>query len=373
MTGAHGKPNIAIIIPGGIGTGRDNIGVPVLERIVRLLAADYNITVFQLFPVNAGYSVTGYTLIDRYSPNSILKIIKFLIAFYKANRLNNFHTVHGFWAFPCGFLAVIVGKVFKIKSVVSVLGGDAVALPAIHYGQLRNPIYKRLILWTLQQAGEVSALTQYLITKLSEAGLKRSDIKKIPWGIDTTLFSFCEKPLHDPVQFLHIANLHPVKDQSTLLRSFKIISDKIPARLTIIGEGISNDAVKSLIHELKLENLVTVFGLIPYENLPTYYHNADILLHTSLSEGQCEVVTEAMSCGVAVCGTDVGLIYDLKEFCVSVPTGDYTLLALECIRLVNDPERFHKFIHNAHRWTTEHSIIWTAEKIKELYTCGQSC
>ncbi|HEU5290847.1 MAG TPA: glycosyltransferase [Cyclobacteriaceae bacterium] len=361
------KRNIAIIIPGGIGTGHNNIGVPVLERIVRLLSADFNITVFQLFPINANFKVNGYELIDIYSSAPIVKYLRFYFTFRKIQRTKKFEAVHGFWAFPCGFLAVFVGRIFRIKSIVSVLGGDAIALPEIRYGQLLSGVKKKLILWTLKHAQEVNTLTKYLIDNLSKHGLQRKDVKIIPWGIDTSLFAFREKPLSEPVQFLHIGNLHPVKDQETLLRAFKIISDKVQARLTIIGEGVSEAFVKKLITQLDLVNKVVIQGLLPYEELPAYYRNADVLLHTSRSEGQSEVITEAMSCGVLVCGTQAGLIYDLPDCCVSVSIRDFETLGNEVLKLLSSPQRMNEIRTHAHAWTKVHSIRWTAERIKELY------
>jgi len=362
-----GRSNIAIIIPGGIGTGHNNIGVPVLERIVKLLSADFNLTVFQLCPVNQNFKVTEFELIDIHSRFPIIRYFKFYFAFRKIQRQKQFKDVHGFWSFPCGFLAVLMGKIFQIKSLVSVLGGDAIALPEIQYGQLLSPLKKKLILWSLTQAGEANALTQLLIDNLTKHGLKRKDVKIIPWGIDTSLFSFREKSLAEPVQFLHIANLHPVKDQETLLRAFKIISENVSARLTIIGEGVSEKLVKNLTEQLGLQNDVTIRGLLPYEELPAYYRNSDVLLHTSRSEGQSEVVTEAMSCGVLVCGTQAGLIYDLPDCCVSVPIGDFESLGNEVLKLLKNPQRMNEIRSNAHAWTKIHTIHWTTERIKELY------
>lgn len=363
------KSNVAIIIPGGIGTGRNNVGVPVLERIVKLLSIDYNLTVFQLYKVNSDYKVEGFELIDIHSTNAVIRSIKFLFCFIKMQRQRKFKVVHGLWTLPCGFLAVLVGKMFGIRNIVSVLGGDAIAIPEIQYGQLQSPLYRKIIFWTLSSADEVILLTSYLEHNLSKHNFFRKKMKIIPWGIDTTLFSFKEKILSETVQFLHIASLHPVKDQETLLRAFKTISDIIESRLVIIGEGISEDYIRDLIVELDLQSKVSMLGLLAYEELPAYYHKADVLLHTSLSEGQSEVVTEAMSCGVLVCGTKVGLMYDLPECCISVSVSvrDHDALAALVVHLLKDPDKMRMLRSNASQWTKSHSMQWTVDKIKEVY------
>jgi glycosyltransferase involved in cell wall biosynthesis len=219
----------------------------------------------------------------------------------------------------------------------------------------------------LKQADEVICLTQYLLDNLKKEGIRRNDVKIIPWGIDTSLFAFNEKSLSHPVKFLHIANLSPVKDQTTLLNAFKIIVDQAPSHLTIIGEGSAEQSIRKLASDLNIEDKVTFKGLMPYEDLVLYYHQADVLLHTSLSEGQSEVVTEAMSCGVLVCGTKVGLLYDQPGCCISVPVQNADRLGQEVLKVLNDAQRIHALKQNACAWSLAHSIYWTTEEISKLY------
>lgn len=365
MTGS--KSNIAIIIPGGVGTGKHNIGVPVLESIIRRMAADFEVTVFQLYKVNKNYEAEGFELIGIYSPNPIVRIIKFLFIFRKMQRRRKFKVVHGYWAFPCGFLAVLAGKVFNIKNVISLQGGDAISLPEIKYGQLQRRMPRKMILWALHRADELISPTNYLVDNLQKFGLNRKDIKLIPLGIDVAVFKFQNREIGYPVRFLHIANLNPVKDQTTLLKAFRIISHQISCQLTIIGEGACEQKIKVLVGELNLEEKIIFRDPMPYESLPAAYYQADILLHTSLSEGHPIVVEEAMSCGVLVCGTRVGLLYDLAECCISVPVGDYELLAKETLKLISEPARMEEIRRRAHKWSTAHSMTWTVEKIKASY------
>jgi len=360
------KNSIAIIIPGGIGTGTNNIGVPVIEQQVRILSRDFEITVFSLFKVNRDYKTFDFELISITASNRLSRLLKLAIYFYYHHKKKKFSVVHGFWAMPSGFMSVLFGKIYGIRSMVSILGGDAISLPKINYGQLQKWLPKKLVIWTLEHANEV-LLTNYLLDNLRNAGLKREGTKILPWGIDTSLFTFLEKPLSTPVRFLHIGNIIPVKDQGTLLRAFKIISDSIPAHLTIIGEGTLEQEIKALMHQLALEKNVTFMPPIPQEQLPSHYHEADILLHTSLSEGHAMVVAEAMGCGVVVCGTNVGLIYDQPNCCVAVPPGDYETLAYEVLRLLKDPQRINMLRRNAHEWATRHSIDWTTKQTRDLY------
>ena len=355
-----------MIVPGGIGTGADNVGVPVLEGIVRLLAEEFDVTVFSLFPVRAGYIPRGFELVSITANTPAGKAIKLITALRHHHRKKRFRLIHGFWTLPSGFLAVIAGKIFGLPSVVSVLGGDAVALPEIQYGELRKWLNRRLILWSLRQCNEVIVLTKYLADSLKVFGLTRV-LHVVPWGIDTGMFQFKEKPLSDPIQFLHIANHIPVKDPVTTLRAFQLIGRDISARLTIIGAGPLEGQLHTIANELGIRDRVVFLKPMPYAELPRYYAEADILLHTSLSEGQSEVVTEAMTSGVIVCGTAVGLLYDLPDCCISVPVRSYEGLAAAVVAVIKDTNRMNAVRLRARMWAQEHSILWTAQEIGKIY------
>jgi glycosyltransferase involved in cell wall biosynthesis len=361
------RPALAIIIPGGVGTGKDNIGVPVLLGLIKLICAKYDLTIFQLSKINPGYEPGGFELVSVHHSNSLLRILRFPSVFKKHHRAKKFVAVHGFWAMPAGFLAVVVGKLFDVKSIVSVLGGDAVALPEIGYGRLHRPMLRRLTFWTLRNATYTNALTQYLANNLKQFSFE-GKVEIIPWGVDRELFDYHPKPLNEQLHtFLHVANFHPVKDQETLLRAFAIIKSAIPSRLVIVGSGDDLDKILRLVDELALQNSVNILKPVPYEKLSSIYHSADILLHTSLSEGQCEVVTEAMSCGLAVCGTRVGLMHDLPDCCVTVDVRDYGMLAEKTIALVRDPVKMNEMRMLANQWTSAHDILWTSQRLIDLY------
>lgn len=362
----NSRPSIALILPGGIGTGVNNLGVPVLERLVKLLSKDFEITVFSLFRINKDYSPSGFELVDVSHKISVVRFAKLLITIRRHHKRKCFSTIHGFWALPSGFFAVLLARILKTRSIVSFLGGDAIALPEINYGQLQRPLSRKLIAWTMKYADDVITLTKYLLDNLSRRGLTRDGIHIIPWGIDTELFPFQSKEFESTIQFLHIANLHPVKDQRTLLLAFRLISDQVPAQLTIIGEGVLEVEIKALAVSLNLTN-ITFVDPMPYERLAEYYRRSDVLLHTSLSEGQSEVVTEAMSIGVVVCGTRVGLMHDEPSCCVAVEIRDHAALANQVLKLLNNQAHYRAIRENAHSWATTHSVHWTVAQLAKLY------
>jgi glycosyltransferase involved in cell wall biosynthesis len=362
------KTNVAIIVPGGLGTGKDNIGVPVLEDIVQRLSNTFDITIFSLFKVNPDYHAVNFKLISIDAKTSVGKTLRFFWTFYKAHRRNKFRIVHGYWALPSGLFAVMAGKILGIKNVVSLLGGDSISLPEIGYGQLQNSFSRRVILSVLSQADAVVFLTAYMANNLRKVGFVRKDFKIIQWGSDIIGPYLSDRDIGHPVQFLYVGNFSPVKDPVTLLKAFKIIHTQIPSVLTIIGEGILEKHVRQLINELQLFECVKIEKQMSRQMLLSYYQRVDILLHTSLSEGQCMVVTEAMSLGLLVCCTAVGIAADEPSCCFSVPPRDYNGLARGVLELIADPERMDKIRKNAYAWTSLHTFDWTVQKLTELYS-----
>jgi len=365
------KPAIAIIMPGGIGTGKDNFGVPVLENIVKLLAPRFSITVFQLYKSNADYVSEGFELIDIHSSSAFIRIVKFFWVFTKKQRVNKFQVLHGFWALPSGFLAVLAGKLFRIKSIVSLLGGDTVSLPEIHYGQLQTRMGRKFVLWTLHHTDVLMAPSTHAIRTLKPFGLKARSVAYIPMGVDPALFTFREKPVGSPVRFISVGTLSPVKDHVTLLKAFRILKDQIPCQLHIIGMGGLQAELVALASAWGLEDHIFFLGQDSNMRIVGHYHESDILIHTSLSEGHPMVVQEAMSCGVLVCATQVGLVSELTDCCVVVPVRNPEVLAEEILRLLADHVRMKSMRVMARHWVEKHPLSWTIEKIAQLYTSSR--
>lgn len=351
-----------------MGTGKDNVGIPALERVIRLVSVKFDVTVFQLYPVNEGYRVEHVRLVSVYSTSRLVRNLKLLSVFRKAHSRERFDVVHGFWTLPCGLLAVILGKLLSVKSVISLQGGDAVSMPQMGYGQLRRWLPRKLAFWAMKRADVLISPTHYLVDNLVKLGFRRPDIELIPLGVDTSLFSFRGKQSLKKVEFLSVGNLHPVKDPFTLLETFRRIAARIDCHLTVIGEGPCEERLKTLAREWKISDRISFLGLLPHHSLADHYHIADILLHTSCSEGHPIVVEEAMSCGVLVCGTRVGLIYDLKEACISAAVGDFESLAAETLSVISDPKRMTMLREVARKWAHAHSINWTVDQLSIAYS-----
>lgn len=365
------KKRIAIIIPGGIGGGNFLQGIPVVEDLVQRLSESFEVTVYSLVKTDPAYTPKNFVLRHthaHYKLPVMWRIFLCSLQFVFDHLRHRYRLVHGIWGHPPGRMAVILGKLFGIPSVVSIRGGEAANVPEINYGNLRHPRIRNITLWTCRHATVLTMLTRFQLSALQQAGMMRKDYQIIPNGVNETIFTFSHKVLQPPYHLIHIANLNPVKDQPTLLKAFQLIAAKADCYLKILGDGESMDLLKNLAGTLGIADRVEFTGAVQNKALPAHLHWAHLMLHSSLYEGQGVVLAEAAACGVVVCGTKVGLIADWGEqCCLPVAIGDYIAMADKVLGILANRQEYERLQQNAYGWTKNHSAANMAKSFKNIY------
>jgi glycosyltransferase involved in cell wall biosynthesis len=106
----------------------------------------------------------------------------------------------------------------------------------------------------------------------------------------------------------------PIKDVITLIRAVALARDQVDLEVSIIGPEDEDPTYAQRCHRLaaslELEDHVRFLGPQPVAEL---YPQLDVVVLTSLSEGQPLVILEAYSAGVPVIATDVGACRELIE------------------------------------------------------------
>ncbi|MBI5050964.1 MAG: glycosyltransferase, partial [Nitrospirae bacterium] len=91
------------------------------------------------------------------------------------------------------------------------------------------------------------------------------------------------------------------KGQDILLNAFKLVLEKTPARLIILGEGPLLKDLLKLSETLKIKDNVDFAGF--QKNPYTFMSHCDVFVLPSRWEGFPNVMIEAMACGAAVVAT----------------------------------------------------------------------
>jgi glycosyltransferase involved in cell wall biosynthesis len=362
------KKRIAIITHGGI--GEENI--PAIINFIEHLSVTYDITAYSLSKFSKTFAPKNYKA--KYSPFNyntklFLRVLWTSIIISKDHVMQPYQAFHGLWAFPAGWLATIFGKLFNKPSVVTFKGGEIVDLPEINYGFYHSNRNKKIIQWTAKNTNCIVSQSFYYAQKIKALGLEYKRMEIIAGGIDTDLFCLnTSKKLEAPYQFLHIANLNKVKDQTSLLKAFSIINEHINCQLHIAGTDTLNGEVQSLAQVMNLNNKIVFYGKLSQQELVSLYNKAHFFLLTSLSESQAVVVNEALASGVVVCGTRVGLIADLEnEITLAVDVKEAEGLAAKVLQLIKNPELYYQLQKKGINWSNNNDINYSTEKYHSLY------
>jgi glycosyltransferase involved in cell wall biosynthesis len=361
------RKRISVWLHGGLGTGHFDQGYPMLQRLLDGLCLSFDIVVYSHAAPNQEYK-EGRTVIrsvEHRTANRWARWFMLIRMFIRDHRKHKYDALFGFWGMPSGVVAVLLGKTFGVPTAVYLLGGDSAGIPSINYGILHKPLLRIMALWIYNRCTLLLGISHYQQTQLASFGLKRP-ITIIPWGADASAYPFREKRPGDTLHFIHVAHLTPVKDQQTLIRSFALINQKRRSELQIFGADCMGGVVQQLCKALAVEDRVTFSGMVPYGSMPSHYAWADIMLHTSLSEGQSMALTEAAASGVLIAGTRVGLLHDIGDQCgIVVEVGDDGGLASRVLALLEDRVEWDKKLLNAKIWSQMHSLDWSVGKLTE--------
>lgn len=177
--------------------------------------------------------------------------------------------------------------------------------------------FKKMSLIAYQQATVVTSLFQVNKTLQLELGCPEEKIRIIPNGVSVETFGeLAAKRTGDPARFNIGAVLRvvPIKDVKTMILAFADVKDRVPAaRLYIMGNCGENpeyyQECKELVQALDVQD-VSFLGQV---NVMEHLADMDLLLLSSISEGQPLAILEGMAAGLPFVATNVGDCRGLLE------------------------------------------------------------
>lgn len=335
---------IALVVPGFSSDERDWC-IPALLNLARSLAGSNEVHVFALrYPHRRDhYAINGANVhslggASRRGFSSGVLWLDALNTIINESRLARFDIIHAIWGSESGFLTVLAGKVLRVPSVVSIVGGELMAIPEIGYGAALQPRQRVLNGLVLRQADKLLGGSRQMsdILRASAPTTRKSRVETLTLGVDTQLFSPVWDPKNHsagvprPPNILSVGSFIPVKDQSNLLSAFaKKDKSLATAQLNIIGTGILENELRTLASKLGVQTRVNFVGALRHELLPRWYRQADLFVQSSRHEVQAMATLEAAASGIAVVGTNVGVLSDFAAHgaAIAVPVNDPEALA----------------------------------------------
>lgn len=234
--------------------------------------------------------------------------------------------------------AILIGKLYGKRVVLNYRSGEAED-HLQHWPLTTKPV--------MQLADRIVAPSGYLVDVFARFGLRAEAIFNI---VELDRFRFRMRAPLQP-KFLCCRLLEPLYNVGLVLRAFQLIQQRHPnASLTIAGDGSQRAELERLAQTLGLRH-VTFRGNVPFAQMPQLYDEHDVCLIGNDIDNMPATILEACASGLPVVTTDAGGIPYLVKHEVSallVPCGDYTGLAREALRLLDDAPLAQQLAQQAH-------------------------
>ncbi len=365
--------NILMLVPGGVGRGGRYAVIPTLLGLIRGLAQRHQVSVIALAqePEPCEYELAGARIYNL-GRTSKLRGWGFAQRLHRlqailARQEHPFDLVHSIWIGPCSTLAVLAARRLGAPVVVSLGGGEMVAIQDIRYGGARVWSGRQQVRFALRAADAVTAGSHYALGPILQ---HRPDALWIPLFPEASGFAGLAPRAGSPQpRILTVSSVNHVKDPPTLLRALGVVAERFPdVQLDWVGEDTLQGEVGQLAASLALAERVTFHGFQTYDRLPQFYARARLYVQASRHESQGVAVCEAAAAGLPIVGTRVGLVAELAPAAAyATPPGDYRALADGILRVLSSPVEAAELADNARRWAARHPAAWTAERFQALY------
>jgi len=226
--------------------------------------------------------------------------------------------LHVHYAVPhatCAFLAREMLGSSRLRTVTTLHGTD-ITLVGV------QPAFRTAVRFSIDRSDGVTAVSSWLREQTTAAFGLAKEIEVIPNFVDTERFaprsrsrrtgSFCEEGRK---VIMHASNFRPVKNIGGVIRTFKRITERIPANLVLVGEGPELSKAHDLVTTYGLSAQVFFLGM--QDAMDELLAQSDLLLQPSEHESFGLTALEAMASGVPVVLTNRGGTAELVESGIS--------------------------------------------------------
>jgi len=212
--------------------------------------------------------------------------------------------INGIYTLPNGLNSLIISKIIRCKSIVSVIGGE---IEIETYYKLTT-FWKNLNLWMLCRCDIVttkgSKVTNYLINN----SIEKNKIFEFPGAIDTIRFNL-KKYREKDIEVLFVGTFRRLKGPDRVLKIILHLRKDFPKIIgCLIGDGYLFDTIRKEVKRFHLKKNIMLVGYV--NNPAQYIQRSKIIIMPSRSEGLSTAMLEAMACGCVPIISDVGNMTD---------------------------------------------------------------
>lgn len=199
---------------------------------------------------------------------------------------------------------VLFKRLFSYRLILSFHGSDLL---------LPDPKSAALMPSILAGADAITVVSQKMYDTLGAmADIDMDRVHLVPNGIDPDFWHPAPEPRPQGRTMMGAGRLEVVKGFDILVAAFAKIAQDFPdARLVIAGKGARGEDLRQQVAAAGLSDRVDFLGLLDREALRAAYHDADLFVMPSRSEGFPIALLEAMATGLPFVAANVGGVREI--------------------------------------------------------------
>jgi len=178
-----------------------------------------------------------------------------------------------------------------------------------------------------------------------------------------------ERKLDSNVNFLFIGNIGKAQKLETLLKAAFIAATKLKKsknifEITIAGSGSDIDNCRSLVKQLKIENIIHFVGSVPFNKTKELYQNADCCVFTldgsnrigDTLPGKVQTYMAAGKPIIASCNGAGKEVIEESGCGIAVPANNQKALAKALVEFILNPKRFADCARKSREYFKKHFL-----------------
>lgn len=284
-------------------------------------------------------------------------------------KFENLDILHVHYAIPHASAAIMAKRILEKQgiriSVVTTLHGTDITLVG------KDATYEPVVTYSIEESDGVTAVSQSLKDQTLEFFNITKEIHVVPNFIDFNRFSKQPKehfkkaiaPNGEKI-VVHTSNFRKVKRVEDVILVFKLIQEKVSAKLLLIGDGPERMHIEKLCRELDICDKVSFLG--KQEMVEEILSICDLFVMPSESESFGLAALEAMACQVPVIASDAGGIPEVNIHGVTgfnSPVGDVEDMAKNALKILADENTLQGFKDRAF----EHAKKFDMDLVLPMY------
>jgi len=265
-------------------------------------------------------SVTLAPGVRVYPTNSYSRLLYGWDALRIARRLPRPDIISTQDPFEIGLTGLLFGWFFKVPLAVE-MHTDFLSSAFVHHSFL-NRVRVLLAGFVIRRAQGGYAVSERLQEKVTHVWGLGTNIGVVPIYIDTRTYASIERSKHPRFRntLLWVGRFESEKNPETALDALAAARAKgYDFGLVMVGNGRLEGVLRQHALDLGISQWVEFVGY--QSDVRPYYASADLLLVTSSYEGYGMVIVEALSAGVPVLSTNVGIA---REAGAMIVKGDFS-------------------------------------------------